>query len=71
MSASVCGLGAGLVVAVVVDDTSLAAFSNSFFASPTDLASSGSLCGPHRKTTRRTPTAMSNSDPTNAKAPSH
>jgi len=70
MIASFSAAEAGLVELVwiaAVEDTSLAAFSNSFFASPTDLASSGSFCGPQRKTTRRTPTAISSSEPTSAK----
>ncbi len=56
----------GLVV-VPADETSFAAFSNSFLASPMDLANSGSFCGPQRKITSKIAAMISHSYPTKAK----
>jgi len=50
-----------LAVVEVAVDTSLAAFSNSFLASPIDLANSGSFCGPQRKITTSMATTISHS----------
>lgn len=47
------------------------AFSNSRFAKATDLAISGSFCGPHRKTTTNMTAMLIASNPTVAKFASH
>lgn len=61
--------GVELVEAVLTaEEASFAALSNSFLANPMDLASSGSFCGPQRKTTNKMPRTISHSYPTRAKA---
>ena len=47
-------------------EISLAALSNSFLASPMDFASSGSFCGPQRKTIKITAITINHSYPTRA-----
>ncbi len=62
--------GSGVVsvgeLGVVGLEISFAALSNSFLASPMDLANSGSFCGPQRKTIKTTAITISHSYPTRA-----
>lgn len=70
LAATISGSVSAVVVGAPVvppNDTSFAAFSNSFLARPIDLASSGSFCGPQRKTTSKIPTTINHSYPTRAK----
>jgi hypothetical protein len=66
ISGSVSALVEGTLV-VATDDTSFVTLSNSFLARPIDLASSGSFCGPQRKTTSKIATTINHSYPIRAK----